>query len=140
MSRGLGRVQRFVLEELKKQHIGMTNLDGVDYWEEGWISVLELARLWHRHNGHQDDDYTRAELESVRRAVIKLADAELISIIHFPRVWKRVREGKFYSFLTGQYLLQARRFLTEEQQKVEDKQYEESRKKLAALRAMFGNS
>ncbi len=66
MSRGLGVVQRFVLEELAENYAGPP---------PGWASVVTLAQVRHQH-GCNDDPCTHrptaAELESMRRAVRSL--------------------------------------------------------------------
>lgn len=68
MSRGLGRVQRRILEVLADQ----VNPDDPD---KSWMSVHVLAD---RVVDEAIPEITRAHVESVRRAVIKLHDAGLV--------------------------------------------------------------
>jgi hypothetical protein len=69
MSRGLGAVQRRVLEQLK-----LNTADPMDDWDNGfpsWMSAAELA----------GDSASRSGIESVRRAVIKLDAAGLVETL-----------------------------------------------------------
>lgn len=81
MSRGLGAVQRRILEQLKLN----TNDPAADsrldapVWFASWTTVLDLA----------GPGATRAQIESTRRAVRKLEAAGLVEVRH---VWGRGRE------------------------------------------------
>jgi hypothetical protein len=72
MSRGLGAVQRRVLEQLRENTADPLNDFTDDYRTRyrSWTPVLTLA----------GDDATRSQIESVRRAVNKLHAAGLVAV------------------------------------------------------------
>jgi hypothetical protein len=82
MSRGLGKVQRQVLDTLGTNMIDpMTDFDGAagDRYQS-WTTVLELATAL-----GDGGEPSRALVESVRRAVLKLQAAELVEVLYIRR-------------------------------------------------------
>jgi hypothetical protein len=72
-SRGLGVIQRRILDKLAKNVC-----DPLKDWENGfasWTPVIELA----------GETANRAEVESMRRAAVKLADIGMIEVTEIPR-------------------------------------------------------
>lgn len=66
MSRGLGAVRRHVLERLAAETARI-----------GGATALDLALTWHTARHGDEDDPSRAEVESVRRALRTLERAGL---------------------------------------------------------------
>ena len=66
MSRGLGAVQRFVLERLEEAEIHA--------WDE-WVTVVSLTHAWARQHGRKP---TRSDGVTIRRAVWALAHRGLV--------------------------------------------------------------
>ena len=78
MSRGMGAVQRRILKRLPQNTADPLD----DFWEDlqgighrSWTTVLELA----------GENPTRAQIESTRRAVLKLHAAGLVDINYVRR-------------------------------------------------------
>lgn len=81
MSRGLGAVQRRVLDELGTSTADpMDDWDGLSFPGRSWTYVGDLA--W-RMNG--DSRPTRSQVESIRRAVLKLVDAGRADVMYVRR-------------------------------------------------------
>jgi hypothetical protein len=92
VSRGLGVVQRRILEQLK---LNTANRDDQDeltgpLWFASWTTVLDLAGA----------GATRARIESTRRAVLKLAAEGLVETRH---VFGRGRERPMRSGRMARY-------------------------------------
>ncbi|HEV8568927.1 MAG TPA: hypothetical protein VGQ92_17905 [Actinoplanes sp.] len=122
MSKGHGRVQRAILAELRTP-------EWTGEWTaelSGWVSVEELAARLREASGaatvfgpYGDDpaDRTRAEIESVRRAVKKLALEGLVEVKKWDVAKTRPRRNTFWSdkpVWTRQWMLHARRVPTAE--------------------------
>lgn len=116
MSRGPGRVQRFVLGRVQHDEVGMTTRRqyqsgfyvDVDVWHGAWHHVTDVAANW-RHEGVCDEsdhdsclvDYkiTRSDLETVRRAVkalervgtIETRYATVTVPVHWPTPYRKRR-------------------------------------------------
>lgn len=75
MSRGMGPVQLGVLEYLRGEHAGRSDIDGTPRWE----SVIALAR---QH--YQEDVPTDAQRASMRRALRRLAALGLVEVRRGP--------------------------------------------------------
>ena len=144
MSRGHGKTQRFVLERLER-----SREEGVQPWDR-WLTAAELAH--ERACGEP----TKAEVESVRRALRRLAEEGLVETGHVDdrrlgeertetvRKWDE-EAGEFtdeleewtYTPLHGYRVLRARLALSDEEQEAERRHKEERR---AAVRARLAEA
>jgi hypothetical protein len=125
MSRGHGDVQRRVLEQLK-----LNTADPMNDWDNrfaSWTTVQELA----------GDDATRAQIESTRRAVLKLDDDGLVDVlyVHCPvPAAGRVQYGRPHPRTVNRLVLVARLPLEPELQQQWQAIYEAHREKRRRFR------
>jgi hypothetical protein len=111
MSRGHGRIQKAVLAELHKP------LPEGRTWPD-WVSVEALSASI-RPSTFKTEEPTRAQVESVRRAVKRLAAEDLIDIGHW---LEPTDDGR-------RYMLLCRRWFTEEEIAIQQAEFAEEKKR-----------